>query len=309
MLHMPANAASNARSRTPPQEESENASYGLRYYAPSFDRKIDNEIRELLREICRIWNLRCDIEDLRLTPSKLTGQLFPDSAHEEEIYKRDFLPRKGVLKTRSGASLREQLRSNSGRFNLAGAVVIVSGRGIEWLCPAYGRDSQFGLDSDARLDFLKASLQRGPAFLHQLCPPIGKSHPEARLLDLFLTHRVLDGEVRREVPIGSRRFSTEFGNFDWRKAIDLVIDTADSVWIIEAKPRLNCEAMGQVLLYGDLYEQEHDATRVKLGILCGELEGEILLSCHKRRITVFQVTESGVEVLSYDQMSQAPNGV
>lgn len=196
--------------------------------------------------------------ELRLTPSKLTGQPFPDLAHEEEIYKRDFLPRKSVLKARTGASLRDQLRSNSGRFNVAGTVVIVSGRGIEWLCPPYGREPQFRLDSDARLDLLKAALERGPAFLRELCPAIDKTQPEARLIDLFLAHRVLDGEVRREVPIGSHRFSTEFGTFDWRKAIDLVISTADSVWIIEAKPRLNCAALGQILLYGDLYEKEHD---------------------------------------------------
>lgn len=299
VLSMPEDSAS----------KSESASYGLRYYAPSFDRDLDKQIRKILDDIFEIWHLRRDIVELRLMPSKLTGQPFPDSAHEEETYKRDFLPRKSILKARTGASLREQLRSRSGRFNVAGTVVILSDRGIEWLCPAYGGHSQFGFDSDARLDFLKAALQRGPAFLRELCPPISKSHPEARLIDLFLAHRALDGEVRREVPIGSRRFSTEFGTFDWRKAIDLIIHTADSVWIIEAKPRLNCEALGQVLLYGDLYELEQDATHVKLGIVCGELEGEILLSCQKRRITVFQVTESGVEILSCDQMSQAPDGV
>ena len=285
--------AAYRRSRTP-EEESGKTTYGLRYYSPSYDKNVDKEITKLLDDIFRTWHIRRDVPELRLAPSKLTGQPFPEVTHEEEIYKCDFLPRKSVLKARTGASLREQLRSNSGRFNVAGTVVVVSQHGIEWLCPAYGRDSQFGLDSDARLDFLKATLQRGPAFLRKLCSPISKGQPEACLIDLFLAHRVLDGEIRREVRIGNRRLSTEFGTFDFRKAIDLVIHTADSDWIIEAKPRLSCEALGQVLLYGDLYQQEHDPARVKLGIVCGQIEAEILLSCHKRRITVFQVTDSRV---------------
>lgn len=272
-------------------------SFWLRYYAPSFDKQIDEEIKRVLAEIERAWDLRHEILELRLVPSKLNGQPFPDSAHEEEIYKRDFLPRKNVLKARTGTSLRDQLRSNSGRFNLAGTLAIVSQSGIEWLCPPYGRESEFGMDSDSRLDFLKAVRERGPELLRQLCPPVTKSQPEADLIDLFLSHRVLDGEVRREVPIGGHRFPTEFGIFDWRKQIDLVIETPDGVWVIEAKPRLNCEALGQVLLYGDLYETEHSEKPVKLAIVCYELDAEVLSSCHKRCIAVFQVEEEDVRVL------------
>ena len=237
-----------------------------------------------------------DIVELRVVPSKLTGQPFPDSAHEEEIYKRDFLPRKNVLKARTGMSLRDQLRSNSGNYNLAGTLAIVSHSGIEWFCPPYGRDAQFGFDSDARLDFLLAVREQGTVFLVQLCPPVTKGQPEADLVDLFLSLRVLDGYVQREVPIGSHRFTTEFGTFDWRKAIDLVIETSDDIWVIEAKPRLSCEALGQVLLYGDLYEAEHTRKPVKLGIVCGQLEAEVLVACQKRGVTVFQTVEDVVRV-------------
>lgn len=186
-------------------------SFWLRYYAPSFDKQIDGEIKRLLAEVERAWNLQREILELRLVPSKLNGQPFPDAAHEEEIYKRDFLPRKNVLKARTGTSLRDQLRSNSGRFNLAGTLAIVSQSGIEWLCPPYGRDPKFGFHSDARLDFLKAALERGPDFLSERCPSVTKGQPEAELIDLFLSHRVLDGEVRREVPIGGRRSSPNWG--------------------------------------------------------------------------------------------------
>ena len=252
MMNVPKNAVSNEGKEA--LEAKLKVSHWLRYYAPNFDKQIDEEIKRLLAEVERAWDLRHEILELRLVPSKLNGQPFPDCAHEEEIYKRDFLPRKNVLKARTGTSLRDQLRSNSGRFNLAGTVVIVSQSGIEWLCPPYGRDPQFGMDSDSRSDFLKAAVERGPEFLRELCPPVTKGQPEAQLIDLFLSHRALDGEVRREVPIGGHRFPTEFGTFDWRKSINLVIETPDCVWVIEAKPRLNCEALGQVLLYGDLYE-------------------------------------------------------
>lgn len=162
MMNVPKNAGSN---------EGEQAlgampeiPHWLRYYAPSFDKQIDEEIKRLLAEVERAWDLRHEILELRLVPSKLNSQPFPDSAPEEEIYKRDFLPRKNVLKARTGTSLRDQLRSNSGRFNLAGTVAIVSQSGIEWLCPPYGRDPQFGMDSDSRLDFLKGAVERGPGF-------------------------------------------------------------------------------------------------------------------------------------------------
>ena len=71
----------------------------------------------------------------------------------------------------------------------------------------------------------------------------------------------------------------------------------DCVWVIEAKPRLGCEALGQVLLYGDLYEAENKEKTVKLGIVCCDLEVEVLATCHKRRISVFEVAEDGARAL------------
>jgi hypothetical protein len=270
--------------------------FWLRYYAPSFDKHAEGEIRRLLAEIDQAQRLRNEVVELRVVPSKLTGDAFPDPAHEEEIYKRHFLPRKNVLKARTGVSLRDQLRSNSGRYNLAGTLAIVSHSGIEWLCPPYGRTAEFGFNGDARLDFLLAMRERGIELLVQLCSPVTKGQPEADLVDLFLSHRVLDGAVQREVPIGNHRFSTEFGTFDWRKAIDLVIETRDDMWVIEAKPRLNCEALGQVLLYGDLYGAEHSKKPVKLGIVCGQLEAEVLGACQKRGVTVFHTAGDVVRV-------------
>ncbi len=76
-----------------------------------------------------------------------------------------------------------------------------------------------------------------------------------------------------------------------------MIEMPECVWVVEAKPRLNCEALGQVLLYGDLYETEDSEKPVKLAIVCYELDAEVLTSCHKRCITVFQVTEDGVRAL------------
>lgn len=269
------------------------APFWLRYYAPSFDRQVEEQIKSLLAEIAQAQHLQTEIVELRLVPSKLTGQTFPDSAHEEEIYKRHFLPRKSLLKGRTGISLREQLRSNSGRYNLAGTLVIVSQSGVEWLCPPYGKSAEFGFSSDPRLDFLLAVRAGGSAFLVKVCPPVTRGQPEAELIDSFLSYRLLDGTVQREVPVGGHRFSTEFGTFDWRKAIDLLIESPQEIWIIEAKIRLNTEALGQVLLYGDLYEEERDHRPVKLAIVCRQLEAEVLRSCHKRGITIFQVSEDG----------------
>jgi hypothetical protein len=268
--------------------------YWLRYYSPAFEERVRETIGPLLGEVRNTHQVRCEKVPLRLAPSRLNGALFPDDTHEGEIYKRDFPPRKNLLKTRTGLPMHSALRSRSGGYFVAGTVAIVSDLGIEWYSTAGERFSQY--DPDHRIGFLKALLAEGPKLLAALCPLVRSGNPEAELLDAFLSHRILAGTVRREVPLGAHRFSTEVGTFDYRKAADLVIDAAEQSWVIEVKTALSYHALGQVLVYGDLFEEEFPGNNVRLGIVCGSIDAEILRACIRRGISVFEVGEEGVRL-------------
>ena len=47
----------------------------------------------------------------------------------------------------------------------------------------------------------------------------------------------------------SRKYG--FGRANWIKFIDLLVLVADNVWVVEVKPKLNYEALGQALVYKD----------------------------------------------------------
>lgn len=70
-----------------------------------------------------------------------------------------------------------------------------------------------------------------------------------QLIERFITHRILVGTPRRKVRL------------DHELEIDLVYDTRDAIWIIEAKvnPTVRdlAQALGQVLIYGSVYADHH----------------------------------------------------
>ena len=80
-----------------------------------------------------------------------------------------------------------------------------------------------------------------------------------------------------------------------RREIDAVWKTGDFTYIIEAKPELNFEAIGQVLVYEYLYKKRHPEEKTKKGIICKEaIEQEFLSFCLEKDITVFALTENGI---------------
>jgi hypothetical protein len=138
------------------------------YYSPAFEKRVDEGIPQLFAELQSRYGIESQVIDLRLVPSLLSAtMLVPDEAHEKEIYDRDFLPRWRVLNARTGVTIRKALRSNSGRYCVAGTVAVLSCQGVEWYS-VFG--DRFGTyDADHRLGFLKALLARGPALLTDLC--------------------------------------------------------------------------------------------------------------------------------------------
>lgn len=74
------------------------------------------------------------------------------------------------------------------------------------------------------------------------------------------------------------------------KRIDLVFEKEEEVWIIEAKKILCYEALGQLLVYGDLYSLT-TPKRVKLGVVCENSDYEIEWTCNLHGVVVFPLGE------------------
>ncbi len=84
------------------------------------------------------------------------------------------------------------------------------------------------------------------------------------------------------------------GNEKRCKEIDAIWKRRDFTYIIEAKPELNFEAIGQVFVYEYLYQKSKE--KIKKGIVCkNPIDQDLLSFCLKKDITVFEVTKSGVE--------------
>jgi len=75
--------------------------------------------------------------------------------------------------------------------------------------------------------------------------------------------------------------------------IDCICAFDDEAWIIELKKKLNHTALGQVLVYKDLFLEDYpDYSNVKMGIVCNESSPLIEPVCKKFSVEVFERGES-----------------
>jgi hypothetical protein len=82
------------------------------------------------------------------------------------------------------------------------------------------------------------------------------------------------------------------------KGIDAIWKRGNFNYIIEAKPELNFEAIGQVNVYEFLYEKIHPTEKIKKGIVCKEpidtIDRDLLSYCSEKDITIFTLTKNGI---------------
>jgi hypothetical protein len=264
----------------------------LRYYEPYYKKEVHDAILSLLEEVKTRHGTPYEVVHLRHRKNEYSSDYVVDEKHAMEVYKKDFMSRKTILKARIGESIRRLLRSRSGGYFVAGTVAITQNGQVEWFANYIQPFKDY--DGIPAVGFLKAVLDKGPPLLSQLCPEVEKGEPESKLLDVFVNSGVLKGKTEREVRVGKRMFEVEGAIFDWRKSIDLLYETDDEVWIIEGKLKLNYEALGEVLTYATLYSEEYAGKTIRLGIVCGMVDDEILLACAKYNVTVFEVVGNEV---------------
>ena len=259
--------------------------YKLRYYLAEIDylSKKNREIKKLLEDIKNKYNIDNEIIEI-----KLTKEGYTDEKHLKEIYQKEFIPRAKVLKQRIGAPLRKTLKSKKGHIYIAGVITILENGQIGWYVTWEDDERYKKYDKDNDTAFLKALVFQGPSLFIELCPNIDKLKSiHDLLIDNFVKKYSQHGEIEREVRIGSQYFSLNFGTYDWRKSIDIVFHTEKGTWIIEAKPKINWEAFGQVIAYAHLYKKYKQITQINMGIICKDIDQEISKICEEFNIQVF----------------------
>lgn len=268
--------------------------FQLRYYAPDYKKEDHETILPLLEEIRIKHNIPYEVVQIKYQKSEYSDDYVADEQQEKEIYEKDFRSRKSLLKQRMGESVRRLLRSRSGGYFVAGTVAITLNQQVEWFANYVDLFKEY--DEKPAIGFLKALLGKGPVLLSQLCPEVKKGEPELKMLDIFIDSGVLEGRFEREVKVGKRIFKTKHGTFDWRKSIDLICETDTEVWVLEGKNRLNYEALGGALTYSTLYAGEFPQKKISTGIVCNTVEEEVLETCKKYGITVFEIMGNEVKV-------------
>jgi len=262
--------------------------FKLRFYLGKTDyqRKKNVKILNLLQEVKRKYGIDYEVFNLQVTKDG-----YVDEKHEKEVYETYFKPRSKVLKQRIGVPLPRSLRSQRGRghYYIAEVIAILEDGQVGWYTCWRSCERFKNLDEDAEVGFLKALLSRGSNLLKELCPDVRASKSlHDFLIDEFIKVNPLQGNIEREVKAGSMIFSNKYGDtIDWRKAIDLVCHTNQDTWIIEVKPKLNWEAFGQVIAYTHLFQKKHTTSHIKKGIICKEIDKEILAICEEFDINVF----------------------
>jgi len=75
-----------------------------------------------------------------------------------------------------------------------------------------------------------------------------------------------------------------------RKRIDVVARRGDEIWIFEVKPDAGLGAIGQLISYKHLYQEEFKPTEtIRLGLVTDRIDRDVEMVCQKEGITVFVV--------------------
>jgi len=100
----------------------------------------------------------------------------------------------------------------------------------------------------------------------------------------MVTREELDRELKAKL---SRKYG--FMKPNSLKFIDYICEIFDEIWIIEGKRKLNCEAIGQIITYSDLFSLDWPGLKIRRAIICEESDFLLENICKKNDIEVFVV--------------------
>lgn len=220
--------------------------------------------------------------ELRALISKRNPELKIESP--TDIYSEEFVPRKIVM-ARRGRRVSHYLRTRRGNWTRNHLLVLKKRGDVEyyWMGMSYSPRKE----EDEIISYLGELAERGEGslrdLLHELKQRDSEGGRERRMIDTFIDSGKLKGHFRKEVSLGKGPFSTAI--------IDLICEEeeSDAVWVIEAKTRLNYEALGQVIVYSHLFKSDNPSAHIKRGIVCEWSRQAIYDACKKDGIEVFIV--------------------
>jgi len=253
--------------------------FKLRYY--TYKKNYDLLVLNLLEEIRKRYSVEYTVKEVKLVKSD-SGDLIPDEKHEREIYEEEVVPRAKVIKARVGEDVKCIFRSRRGRghYYIAGRIVVTNlYNQVEWVPyvtdPYYEVWSKYDRERPTTIGFLKWILDEGTEALRYIDSKISKKPKDVHelLIEEFIKRRIIEGSIRREVPVGGVTLKTKHGYLTklWSLKVDLIVhEPSGYTWIIEVEPELNATALGQVLIYKELYLMENKGRHVKTAIVCAK---------------------------------------
>lgn len=219
-----------------------------------------------------------------------------------KIYERDFASRAKLLSRRIGERVSRALKSRSGNIYLHGRIALTRSGAVEWFVNYADewRRKWEAYDKDIELGFLRAVLNEGPKLLYEILGSAyskdaaragGKAKKDHEELAIELINLVRDAcpeaHIEREVSVGAPViFRTAQGELipSYHKKIDIVIRfPSNRIWVVEVKNELNAEALGQAIIYKELYLKEKPGERVESVIVC-QHASEDLVEIGKRHV-------------------------
>lgn len=254
----------------------------LRYYGDNYDEDDHSRIVELLKKVHREHGIKLQVE--RVNPRYGPIESFPGRVREadlQEVYERDF-ERNRDLSSNVGRPPSDAFKTNSGNIVISGTVGIVDS-GLRWAAElrSYKEDPGGSDPNKWAVNFLENVAENGVEVVKdQYGEGVGTS--ERAVINQFLSSDVLGGDVRRGVDVGPSLL--ELGDIGARaermienasaREIDIVIETDDLSWVIEAKKEYSAgkfdTALGQALVSARLYGEANELSD-------GEVQPAILL--------------------------------
>ena len=253
------------------------------------DRKKYSETIDLLDKIKEIWNIQY--------------QIISDF-DDGEVYRSVFLKNRNMLKKRTGRGV-NTLRSNSGNIYVNGVIGIYDNSDeILFYALAWEREQ-----------LLANLISQGSAYVNGIVEnnlnEAAKNLPEDQLIVDFIKVSIqygYTGEIKREYPLVrpiepdptadeiTRNFIKSF-SFTAAKYMDMLHEAKDGSYdIIEAKRKLNWEALGQAIGYRAIFCKLYSKplAKTRIAILCQESDGFIEIVCESLNIRVIILPQSDV---------------
>lgn len=150
---------------------------------------------------------------------------------------------------------------------------------------------------EVAVGFRRLGIDPGECFVDCNIPVIQevlRSDSDPRLkesIEAMCRYSLADNMWYRKICQESLSEKYGFGRVNMIKFIDLLVLGDDNVWVVEVKPKLNYEALGQVLVYKDLLGEDHpELGELKTAIIvCEESDPIIEKTCEKHGIKIIHL--------------------